>query len=144
MNKETEWSSARNLYIPTIGTILELTEPWTFRLYDEYRNSKLIEYFGLERKGRYGQYNTVLSEVTLSAGCRLKVDRIYIRKNGGDYDSITFYLDHATDEQVFVTALDGGKPTLGKGKKKRPRFWAKLSDVNNMEAKVDINTLSDN
>jgi hypothetical protein len=140
--KETEytWSASRHLYIPTVGTVLELTEPWTFRLFDEYRNDKLVEYLGLTRK-RPNTFGSVISEVTLMDGCRLKVDRIYIRKNGGEYDSITFFLDHAPPEMVFVAALDGA---IGPGKTKRPRFWAKLSDVNKMQAKVAIDTLSDN
>lgn len=58
-------------------------------------------------------------KVTLPKGTILKFDRIYIRKGASDYSSITFY------------AKDMIKPNTKK--KYSPRFWAKLSDCNQIE-----------
>lgn len=58
-------------------------------------------------------------KVTLPKGTILKIDRIYIRKGSSDYSSITFY------------AKDMLKPNTKK--KYSPRFWAKLSDCNQIE-----------
>lgn len=58
-------------------------------------------------------------KVTLPKGTVLKIDRIYIRKGSSDYSSITFY------------AKDMLKPNTKK--KYSPRFWAKLSDCNQIE-----------
>lgn len=54
--------------------------------------------------------------VTLPMGSILSFDRIYIRKGASDYSSISFYLKF--------------HPTLQL--KKKPRFWAKLEDCNNI------------
>lgn len=55
----------------------------------------------------------------------LKVDRIYIRKGSSDYSSITFYLLH-TSNPLLVASKEKTAKTFG-------RFWAKLSDVNNIK-----------
>jgi hypothetical protein len=47
----------------------------------------------------------------------LKLDRIFIRKGMDDWSSLTFYLTHHPDISF----------------KKKPRFWAKLHDCNNIE-----------
>lgn len=65
-------------------------------------------------------------DVTIEAGQKLKIDRIYIRKGISDYSSVTFY----------ATGL--GKVLhknrwSDKAKNKAIRFWAKLSDVNKIE-----------
>ena len=61
-------------------------------------------------------------EVTLPAGDLLTVDRIYIRKGVSGFDSVTFGLKQSSH------------PALAKVK--RRRFWAKLADVNSIEAEV--------
>ena len=48
--------------------------------------------------------------VTMEASTSLKIDRIYIRKGGAEYSSLTFWVKS--------------------GPYKGARFWAKLSDVN--------------
>jgi hypothetical protein len=55
--------------------------------------------------------------VTISAGAVLSVDRIFIRKGMDDWSSLTFFL----------------KELPGATFKKKPRFWAKLHDCNNIE-----------
>lgn len=54
---------------------------------------------------------------TIPKGCELTVDRIYIRKGGKDFSSISFY----------VKGLD----------KTRKRFWAKLDDCNKINFKTE-------
>lgn len=113
----------RELFIPSISTVLTLAEPWTFMVYDEYRNHDLVRMTGLQnshlngigpwRRAREAGY------YTLPAGTQLAVDRIYIKKGAPDFDSMTFRV---------------GDPTqLTKQKKPKViRFWAKLRDVNTM------------
>ena len=123
------------LYIPEIGTEIELTKGWTFPLHFERRNESLGKHFGIKAPD-YTNCNGYVHKdhwfaadqsvpVTLPKGTILKVDRIYIRKTswGGDakkFSSVSF----------FATLPDAPK----KGRK--PRFWAKLRDVNNIEGTV--------
>lgn len=55
--------------------------------------------------------------IMISAGAVLSVDRIFIRKGMDDWSSLTFFL----------------KELPGVTFKKKPRFWAKLHDCNNIE-----------
>jgi hypothetical protein len=81
------------IFIPTIGTHLKLTSDWKFLLHREYRNNDLWEALGLPVPKtvdwRYSNSN-VTEEVILPKGTVLCVDRIYIRKNAEDFDSISF------------------------------------------------------
>lgn len=115
------------LYIPTIGTELELTSKWTFSLHHEYRNDKLWKWLGRGEEHEPWRYREVNSnrwekdppiEVSLPKGTILIVDRIYIRQQAEEYDSVTFRLKSCP------------------GKSGKARFWAKLADVNNMNVKV--------
>lgn len=124
------------LFIPPLKTRLRLVEPWTFTLYDEYRSDDLWETLGLveELRRRRDERNNKLRNdryivrdhnwydithpVTLPADSILKVDRIYIRNGGEEYDSVTFRTESIP------------------GIKGKPRFWAKLHDVNQMEVEV--------
>lgn len=150
------------MYIPEIGDRIRLVEDWQFNLINEYRNQSLWKFFEsetaavseqrgkmedrlheLERKFGYTysnipnmltddeqreyrdlrgrlretQYRYANAEVMLPAGCELSVDRIYIRKGLGDWSSITFYLQSHPHT----------------GFKRKPRFWVKLSDCNQIE-----------
>lgn len=87
MSELAELAGQRKVQIPSVGDVLVLDKPWTFRLFHEYRNETLLALFGqpdtmADRKG-----HTV---VTLPRGTELRVDRIYIRKGVKDYDSLTF------------------------------------------------------
>jgi len=102
----------QNLYIPRIGELITLAEPWTFTLHEERRNISLIKQVdpgytgnGWGIYGRSGQTWVV----TLPERWELKVDRIYIRNGQRNFDSITFSC-----------------PYNGK----RVRFWVKLRDAN--------------
>ena len=65
--------------------------------------------------------------ITLPAGTVLAVDRIYIRKGSSDYSSITFYAKGLGESEI--TNRWSGRTT----KWKAQRFWAKLSDCNQIE-----------
>lgn len=107
----------QNLYIPRIGELITLAEPWTFLLHEERRNVSLIKQVdptytgnGYGTSGIYGPARIHRSwTVTLPERWELKVDRIYIRNGQGNFDSITFSC-----------------PYNGK----RVRFWVKLHDAN--------------
>lgn len=103
------------MFIPTIGTEFKLSEDWTFDLYHEHRNEKLLEYFKIPR-GQYGFYSgsSESTEVTLPKGTVIKVDRIYVKKGISEYDSVTVYASIA-------------------GEKRKRRFWVKLNDFNQIE-----------
>ena len=66
-------------------------------------------------------------EVTLRAGTRIKVDRVYIRKGASDFSSITWYA-YDLGETTIVNAYRSTK----KRSVKSPRFWTKLKDANNI------------
>ena len=135
--------------IPEIGDTFVLTEDWTFKLFCEHRNQRLLSVIGMEvdnygwspsiypshakNNERYRKHieeqmkiwkllpvyaddNTIAYydryvDMTIPSGTELKIDRIYIRKGLKDYSSVSFYA------------------TINK---KKCRFWAKLSDVNNI------------
>ena len=124
----------RQLYIPTIGDEVTLVNPWIFGLYHEYRNEKMIYYIFPGTRfnwrdmtlpsGEKSEYGSKIADVELPKGAVLKVDRIYIRKGRGmkDYDSVTFIL-----QSVPKKTVPEQKPF-----NRKPRFWAKLKDVNQM------------
>jgi hypothetical protein len=102
---------AHPLHIPLIKEVFQLAEPWTFTLWEEYRNVKLIKMVdptyddhGYPQNGKEKTWT-----VTLPAKFELKVERIYIRQNQADYNSVTFSCPYNM---------------------KNVRFWAKLDDVN--------------
>lgn len=116
-------------YVPTIGDRLYLAEDWTFDLYDEYRNDKLLETSGVAEIEEYedwdgktrtmvkpnAEYGEVAGQVTLPRKTELKVERIYIRGAAHKmrkFDSITFRIMKCPD------------------KKLKGRFWVKLRDAN--------------
>lgn len=117
------------LMIPTIGVVIELTRPWTFTLFQERRNHAFAKALGLEwQKYAYGREAQV-EAVTLPVGSRLTVDRIYLRQQKTEYDSVTFRLNmHLTAAQRRKQGVLGG------------RFWVKLYDVNRIVGEIDHST----
>ncbi len=152
---------SRNLYIPTVGSHIQLAEDWTFELSTEYRNESLWRYLGVEVPNYWnwrfeseaeakadpkyqefaanpninltqkaGQtyrnaYEVVATlNVTLPAGTILRMDRIYIRKNIGDFDSVTFVIENAS--------ILGDQKIAKAYARKKPRFWVRLNDANNI------------
>ena len=134
------------LCMPTVGQKVRVLDgqEWKFKLYSEYRNYGAWEYFSeksghrfeMERSGwhcdfeidGYENYRAYRDEhgeepprrhlpVTLPAESVLTIDRIYLRKGAGEFDSLTFI-------------LNGAKIPGKKGANARVRFWVKLDDVN--------------
>lgn len=113
------------LFIPPLGTEIELGEPWTFDLYQEHRNFDFNVHLGIIKldgdswqRWSY-RHEDRSSKVTLQPGTLMKVDRIYIRRGCGDFDSVTFRMSHQD----------------GKKLKKSQRFWVKLVDANKIVMK---------
>lgn len=102
------------LYVPEIGNILKLTQDWKFKLYQEYRNKSLMDYFGITYTS--SRETQEFTEVSIPSGSLLKVDRVYIRKGLHEYSSISFYVELPNQ----------------KGKPQKCRFWASLQDCNNI------------
>jgi len=107
------------LYIPNIGDKITLRKEWTLDLYRESRNETLLEFFNIEYKWDLREFP---ERVTLPKGLILSVDRVYIR-NGG----------HSMREFASVTFRVVNPEVLRSGYKKKPRFWAKLACVNEIE-----------
>lgn len=122
------------LFIPTIGTHLCLTDDWTFKLHQESRNFAVRQaLLGADtiipadcwyHPEKYARGSEPL-DMTLPAGTIITVDRIYIRKAIGDFDSVTFFIKNCPDPRF---ASKKNKGTF----KGSARFWAKLDDVNNI------------
>jgi hypothetical protein len=112
-----------------------ITYPNKMEYYNIFGKLKVDKYYEACRKAeresvsyqRYinelNEYHKLCSErvqqsilVTIPAGSELIIDRVYIRKGQAEYSSVSFYVD-----KMF------------KGCK--PRFWAKLEDVNYIEYK---------
>lgn len=91
-----ELAGQRLVQIPSIGDVLILDKPWTFRLFHEYRNETLLAVFDKKYNEDRGGYTVV----TLPRGTELRVDRIYIRKGVKDYDSLTFLAKGLRKEKV--------------------------------------------
>lgn len=127
----TTWSETSQFLIPDIGTVIKLESNWQFRLYSERRNDIILRLIGKEYAGY--QDRNKHHDVTILAGAELSVDRVYVRKGASDYSSITFHL-----RKNGVLWFDG-KEIKAKG-----RFWAKLSDVNQMKVRIDMETLAGN
>jgi len=130
------------LCVPSVGDKIRLTREWEFPLHFEHRNSSLIHRIrpGLE----FGWRDKGSIIATLEKGTVLRVDRIYIRKGKGEWDSITFIINEAPKDDKRAKATKqpsrwntqaNANGTEDKGqqpeqKYKGARFWAKLDDVN--------------
>jgi hypothetical protein len=118
------------MFVPEIGTVFTLAEPWTFKVVNETRNRGLADLMGVKGGDYYFPFGTKendeyggsryygrripkeAGEYTFPAGTSLEVDRIYVRKGNEDFSSLT-----------FKTRVNG----------KVLRFFAKLEDVNKIE-----------
>ena len=131
------------LYIPEIGSEIRLTADWTFYLYNEDRNSTLMEVMNDPRKPEWsGDKDYGALPCIIPSGAILKIDRIYIRKGLGEYSSLTFLWkgmrtnSKMVDRYMTPIYVNSRGPSLHYQVKKpaRPvRFWAKLDDVNKIE-----------
>ena len=115
------------LFIPNIGTKIQLTSDWLFTLHPEYRNHTLYEMaIGKPVVGYLWGGNPDYKPVpfTLPAGIVLSVDRIYIKKPSPEYNSMTF--------RILKKCIHNPPHFAGQ------RFWVKLDDANNIEGNVII------
>lgn len=103
------------LFMPEIGSKLRLTEDWKFILYSEYRNKKLLTAVGKPFSYHSNNQNYI---VTIPEGTVLTIDRVYIHKGVSAYSSVTFNIPKKENPRHKFAGT---------------RFWAKLSDVNNIE-----------
>lgn len=106
-------------FMPTCGQKLQLSEPWTFALYSERRNTSLLALEGYQHNWKDGV--KVVRTVAFPKGTVLTVDRIYIRQGKGAYDSLTFRVPFCPDKKYAGKSI---------------RFWARLEEVNNIECDV--------
>ena len=128
------------LYIPEINDSIRLVEPWTFDLFNEYRNETLMEISSIEFPRIQSSFKQFVP-FTIPTGEVLKIDRIYIRKGASDYSSLSFlWVGKRTSSKVITrtaTAVGYGTKQSWDYDVKKPakpvRFWAKLADVNNIE-----------
>jgi hypothetical protein len=125
------------LYIPSVGDSILLTSDWQFDLYNEDRNHSLMELFNDKRliANRWGSRVDMDSiPCTIPSGSVLKVDRIYIRKGQGDFDSITFFwVGNSVPAKVVHETDWSGAPVTRRVSKKQIRFWVKLPCANKIE-----------
>lgn len=101
------------LYIPELGEVIKLEEPWSFSLHEEHRNHKFGQAWGFPL-AKYSDRNNMRHwDVTLAEGTLLTVRRIYVRSGVSAFSSVTFSAKKTKTQP-------GGT------------FWAKLADVNNI------------
>jgi hypothetical protein len=110
------------LFIPKLGTKIVLTKDWSLTLFGEKRNKTLwdllsstplpVRPWGIP----FNRYSIPKLHRTLRKGSVLKFDRIYIRKEQGNHDSVTF---KAEIQHMGVWY--------------KVRFWVSLEDANNIE-----------
>tara|TARA_Y100000034_G_scaffold48390_2_gene59763 strand:+ start:1206 stop:1757 length:552 start_codon:yes stop_codon:yes gene_type:complete len=158
--KKPKVKPLERLFIPTIGTHIRLRKPWTFDLYDERRNSGLLDACGFydkqleeeddngpswgvrygwgrgrfnNRQGRQSTYGKPVLQVTLPRGTELKIARIYVRSGNDMYkfDSVTFQLIKKSLPKKLQSLGEKGKHGGSAG-----RFWVKLGDANNVVCEV--------
>jgi len=129
------------IYIPSVGDELRLTSDWTFGLYNEDRNSTLMEVLKDTRPLGYTYSKVVTIDsipATIPAGEILKVDRIYIRKGKEEFDSITFYWKNMrTEPRIEEHPIYPTPGVVATREIRIPRypvrFWVKLDDANKIE-----------
>lgn len=125
------------LYIPTVGDSIVLTADWHFDLYNEDRNETLMEFFNDKRpmSSRWGNRVDMDSvPCMIPAGATLKVDRLYIRKGQGEFDSITFmWVGNSIPAKIVHGTNWRNEPITRRVAKKPIRFWVKLPCANNIE-----------
>jgi hypothetical protein len=106
------------LFVPDIGTLIQLKENYTFTLYGEGRNRKLYDALGI----RYPN----VTVVELPKGLILKIDRVYIRKGQSSFSSITFSVPKPKSKVDKLERPDNVRLCGAK-------FWVKLHECNEME-----------
>jgi len=112
------------LFIPSIGDKIKLLTDTEVNICYERRNEKALytlnPNFEKDTRFRELQYNQRIllsQDVIIPAGTVLTIDRIYIRKGKGDFDSVTFRHD-----KIDKKSTGSDFPVV--------RFWLKLDQIN--------------
>lgn len=112
------------LFLPSIKDKLELQVDLEVGIRWESRNEKFIEVINPEKyleikKLNYQERRDVKHStyIIIPAGTILTVDRIYIRNNAKDFDSVTFRHDKKDKKKTGSEFPHG-------------RFWLNLSEIN--------------
>jgi len=111
------------VFIPTTGDMLRLESPWQFTVFSEHRNHEFIKAASIKNQkgGNAQSWETVeIGTTVIERSSELVVDRVYIRQGMNDFDSVTFVVASCNDRPKLVGQ----------------RFWAKLADVNLIEAEL--------
>lgn len=115
------------VFVPRVGTILRLSQEWSFEVFADRRNSAAALALGrTEESIRHIRGDTSLGRLILPANTVVVVDRVYVRQainstaRPSEYDSITFRV------------RAGGIPELSA----RKRFFARIEDVNMMDVEI--------
>lgn len=114
------------LFVPTIGSKLKLSEEWRFNVYSEHRNISLGQFIACPNKDKLKKYCYPVENIgtlILPKDTVLKLDRIFIRKDMDGFDSMSFFVES--------TSLE--KDPNWQGRKSQVRFWAKLEDCNTIK-----------
>jgi len=107
-------------FIPPLGTRFRLKQHFSFELVHEERNKSLWNLFAAFPYERHTYKNRgVTTNVQLSPGDTLIVDRIYVRKGYTEYSSVTFRGHVKVD-----------------GVNHKVRFFVNLPDINGIEMEV--------
>lgn len=119
---------SNRVQVPMIGSKIRLSEPWVFRLFPEQRNIKLWQAIFGDVNDQWTFHWSMMSSgmwraASFPAGTVLSVDRIYLRKGLGEYNSLTFRVVSSSDKRIV-----------------KQRFWAKLGDVNRIVGEWDEKT----
>lgn len=119
------------VWIPTIGDHIRLTRQWSFPVTREYRNGDLLHLVDPGGSQWGGRNDPPAGVFTMPEDTVLKVERIYIRgtnKGFRQYDSVTFRVVRCPRRRELTSKKNGGTGPVA------TRFFAKLSDVNEIEA----------
>ena len=109
--KKAKTAEPQRLFIPELGTLLEVAEDWPITLHHESRNNDFIAAMGGPKMAKYSYRETGSYKTTIPKGTVLTVDRIYIRSGNKEFSSISFRVH------------DG---------KVKGRFWVKLDEANQL------------
>jgi len=134
--KSDNWTAPLKIMIPDIGTQLIVSKNWTFDLHQESRNDSIITLFNLfggRTHTPFDEATPAPKKVTILRGSTLIIDRIYVRQQSKGYSSLSFFLQPQGQLQY------GGQSVTTS---RRMRFWAKLTDVNQMVASVNRLTVA--
>lgn len=118
------------LFVPTIGSRMRLTEDWTFSVFLEHRNKTLEQFESCPKNtdphNSWWDYKCPkIGEITFPKDTILKLDRIFIRKNMDGFDSMSFFVEETSLKKKV-------------SKSKRVRFWAKLEDCNTIKFEFEM------